>query len=755
MLSKCSGSTGKPSAFIRNATWLPGKRFSHRRCSGRSVTPKFFHWELAFPDVFTGRRSGFDAMVGNPPWDVIEPNSQEFFTEFDPLYRTYNKQAALHKQTELFATVPSVAEQWGDYIARFKAQGNWARNAADPFDLALARGKEGTGLAVVWAKHRQGRIGFADKEHPFRLLGTGKQNAYKLFCETFWSLLQHDGRLGVILPTGIYSDFGTKDLREALLFKGRLEFLYAFQNEKKIFAAADHRYKQVAVFATRGGSTEVFQSRFRMGVGDSPQAHEIPDDILRSGAASMVFTPDDVRLNSPKTLTLVELRTQRDLAIFRKIYSNSIRIGDNAVGWEITYAQEINMTSDSTHFPPLEKWEANGYKHDVFGRWIGQEGDVAVPLYQGAMVYYFNPVFQFFGGGSGRVNQWVSSSTDGLVFQPKYLIAEGVARNLAPSASCVRIAIRDITSNTNERTLVASVVTSFPCGHTLPVLTMPNGSLDSLLALSAAMSSLVCDYVARARMTGSHMSYFILQDVPFPSMQLTSESVQQLVTITACLTFLHRRFAAEWLRLKHLYPELAAKEWKHWWAVTEADRLRLRVEIDALCADLYGLEPDDFDWIVRDDPKDPKGFYRVDRKLPFRERLTGLSAAAFRALKEGKWSAESAAKLSNDEFFGIIGIPELTSPVAAKGKNLPEPLILKRAGCHKWEPEKFLPTDSRFGWTWKDCWNDAVALLGSEEAVRDYVEGTKDQSDEKVKYDGPTDLFGNPIPLKPKQGKLF
>ncbi len=77
-----------------------------------------------------------------------------------------------------------------------------------------------------------------------------------------------------------------------------------------------------------------------------------------------------------------------------------------------------------------------------------------------------------------------------------------------------------------------------------------------------------------------------------------------------------RPSTGKWLRLKHQYPELAGKEWKHWWAVTEADRLRLRVEIDALCADLHGLEPDDFDWIMRDNPTDSKGFYRVDRKLP-------------------------------------------------------------------------------------------------------------------------------------------
>lgn len=217
---------------------------------------KFFHWELAFPDVFTPQRNGFDALIGNPPWDVMKPNSQEFFSEFDPLYRTYDKQAALQKQKELFAqysgtdTPVCLQDQWGEYIARFKSLGNWVRNVAEPFDVTLARGKEDKSLHAAWEKYRQGRVGFADADHPFWLQGSADLNSYKMFTEVFWTLLQPNGRLGVILPTGIYSDFGTKDLRETLLLKGRLDFLYAFQNEKKIFAAADHRFKQVAVFAT-------------------------------------------------------------------------------------------------------------------------------------------------------------------------------------------------------------------------------------------------------------------------------------------------------------------------------------------------------------------------------------------------------------------------------------------------------------------------------------------------------------------------
>ena len=135
---------------------------------------------------------------------------------------------------------------------------------------------------------------------------------------------------------------------------------------------------------------------------------------------------------------------------------------------------------------------------------------------------------------------------------------------------------------------------------------------------------------------------------------------------------------------------------------------------------------------MRDDPTDPKGFYRVDRQLPFRERLTGLAAAAFRALKEGKWSAESAASLSNDEFFDLLGIPELTNAHAAHALGLPGPLIAKRDGCHVWHPESFPADDPRHGWTWDDCWNDAVALLGSEEAVNRYLAGeeAEDSADE-------------------------
>ena len=63
-----------------------------------AMAHRFFHWELEFPDVFASAGAGFDAVVGNPPWDIAKPVSKEFFSNIDPLYRAYGKQEALRNK---------------------------------------------------------------------------------------------------------------------------------------------------------------------------------------------------------------------------------------------------------------------------------------------------------------------------------------------------------------------------------------------------------------------------------------------------------------------------------------------------------------------------------------------------------------------------------------------------------------------------------------------------------------------------------
>jgi hypothetical protein len=460
-----------------------------------------------------------------------------------------------------------------------------------------------------------------------------------------------------------------------------------------------------------------------MGVGDSPAAQEIPNDILGDSERGMSVTLEDVKASNPRTLGIIELRTGRDLTVFRNIHAHSSRLGTAL--WKIVYSCEFHMTNDSKLFPPLDWWRSQGYRPDAFGRWIGLADEVAIPFFEGRMIGQHDCSQKGWVSGKGRTALWRSIQFDKKQFEPQYLMPVETLHSWQKANLGIKVALMDITSSTNTRSMIATATSYFPFGHSAPVLNVADGDLAKTLCLASILNSLAFDFAARPRVSGVHLTWSILEECPVPQMLDDSTIVIGLGVRSARLCLIHRRFAQEWLKLKSLYPSLTNQEWKAWWAVTEADRLRLRVEIDALCADLYGLEPDDFDWAVRDDRSDPKSFYRVDRELPFRERLTGLSGAAFRALKEGLWSAESAANLSNDEFFEILGIPELTDAEAAKAKGLPGPLILRRGGCHIWKPEDFPPDDPRYGWTWDDCWRDAVSLLGSEGAVCEAVQGSK------------------------------
>jgi hypothetical protein len=412
------------------------------------------------------------------------------------------------------------------------------------------------------------------------------------------------------------------------------------------------------------------------------------------------------------------------------------------------------MTSDSKHFPPLDKWIERGFRADSFARYRNSQGEEAVPFFEGRMIGQHNCSQKGWVSGKGRTAVWRLIQNDDKRIEPQYLAGLETVQSWPKANRGVKVAIMDITSSTNTRSMIAVATSYFPFGHSAPVLTVNEGDFAKTLYLPGVLNSFVFDFAARPRVSGVHFTWFILEECPLP--RLSEDSTAEVLSLaqrTARLSLLHRRFAPEWLRLKIVIPELAGREWKNWWSVTEADRLRQRVEIDALCAELYGLDPDEFDYIVRDDPKDPKGFYRVDRQLPFRERLTGLAAAAFRALMEGKWSVESAATLSNDEFFDLLGIPELTSAAAAKAKELPSSLIEKRNGCHVWKPESFPADDPRHGWTWDHCYQDAVAVLGSDEAVEDYL---KEKPNESTEGEEEEDSFQleNDKP-KPKQKKMF
>jgi Eco57I restriction-modification methylase len=252
-----------PSSFHRPSEHV--RAVAARLASGK----RFFHWELEFPDVFCVSGSGFDAVVGNPPWDIAKPNSKEFFSRYDPIYRGLGNPET--RQRELF-NEREIEEAWLLYNDHFNAWSNLVRYVGAPYGdpetapksqdrFAMGQGSANLELHTRWREARSRTNGFANSGHPFRWQGGADLNLYKLFTEQMHHLLKGGGRMGVVLPSAIYNDAGASELRSLLIENCELDWLFGFENRRKIFPI-DSRVRFCCLIASRGKNTSAVRTAF-------------------------------------------------------------------------------------------------------------------------------------------------------------------------------------------------------------------------------------------------------------------------------------------------------------------------------------------------------------------------------------------------------------------------------------------------------------------------------------------------------------
>ena len=684
---------------------------------------RFFHWELEFPDVFDGASTGFNALLGNPPWENSQANPEEFFSNVDPLFRTYGRLDKQRRQTTMFEDVEQLESDWLDYVAGFKNLSNWIGCRANPFGDpsnsggAFPLGKGGRVLHDVWRLTREQGSGFADPKHPFRYQ-QGRLFTYKLFMEQCLALLRAGGRCGVIVPSGIYSDAWSQPLRDALIQTCRWEWLFGIENRDRVFPI--HRsFKFNPIVFEKGSTTVVINTAFM---------RRRVSDWERADAFAIPLRRDQIERFSPKSHAILEVLSEQDVKLLEKIYDNSVPLGDEGPGgWGVRYRLEFMMNTDARLFPPRPQWEAKGYRPDEYSRWLlgdwrpieelwaelgvdpaqpvpgeveledwlfdrsaGPERraaearlthghllkpgdvartawrvrcarppydvlpvqraaipagvvlsreadawiredrvqDVALPLYEGRMIGQFDSNQKGWVSGKGRRAVWRDIPWERKHVEPQFLMALGQCmERLGTAMARQKLAVMDVTSSTNVRTMIAAPVAGVPCGHSIGVLNLAEEAM--CVPVGAFLNSFVYDFCLRVRFTGLHTSWFILDETPFPK----SPDATLLSRIQQVGESLQAKSALSGIRAVQSVPG----------ALTEHERTRTTVMLDALAAQAFGIDERDLAHILRDcdfptamlrsaSHLDPKGFWRLDSDKEPELRRTILTQVAFREL---------------------------------------------------------------------------------------------------------------------------
>lgn len=519
----------------------------------REVTDKarVFHWPLEFPDVISA--GGFQVVLGNPPWERIKLQEQEFFASREPD----------------IAMAPN-ADARGKMIAKLKdaIEGSRDRRLFDEFEQV----KRTTEAASV----------FARDSARFPLTAQGDINTYALFAELFGRLVNRVGRAGIIIPTGIATDATTAPFFGAIMSERRLVSLHDFQTGMGYFDRIGHarfKFSLVTLGGASVGPIDVPFSFFSRTIADF--ADKRRHYTLRA---------DEITRINPNTRTAPIFRTRYDADLTARIHGRvPVLVEEGKQGgnpWGISFHTRIwHMAEDSQHFR-RESDLRNGERY--------------LPLIEAKMVHLFDHRWCTYVGLETRELTAAEKADVNFEPKPRYWVPESEVKDRLTAMKWDRgwiLGWRDITNATNERTLIATVFPAVGSGDSLLLAFPAVEHIRQSACLLANLCTLVLDYCARQKVGGTHLKLNVFKQLPV--LEPARYEIQ-------AGTFVERH-ALELAYTSHSMAPFARDLGYDGppFAWNEDRRAQLRAELDAWYACAYGLTRDELRYIL--DPADVMG----------------------------------------------------------------------------------------------------------------------------------------------------
>jgi hypothetical protein len=585
-----------------------------------------FHWVLEFATVY--QDGGFDVILGNPPWDVLTPNRDDFFPKYDETFRTRMPDDKDAKMEELLED-PSIEEEWEQYQTEMERRATYF-NDGGQYELQNPK----VGGSTV-----------------------GNENDLSmLFLERVFDVIKEDGYVAQILPGVIFNGAAGKDLRLHALEEATVDYIIGFEN-RGIFPDIDSRYNFGILTLKNSGSTENVRGIF----------HQNSVDVLRNVETDTFEIPMRVlKEYSPNSRIFPNIESEEEVRVLSEVLKPP-SVGEDVEGsWYASLYRELDRAQDSDRF--VED---------------ADEGDY--PVYQGKNVFQFAHDNEYVDGledialwsvdeevseedsakarirGKNFRSRDANISLKKAIYEkftehPAYshlstrsqkgfvndvLTEEHDRPELSPEdvlldSTEYRIVLREIARATDERTLIAGVIPKGAVAvHTLhtvrPYKVEPEReNLDDypmhsaykrvfsdkeLFVALGLLNSIPFDYLMRTKVD-SHIVKYKFEESQMPRLQDGDDWFHYISDRAARLNCYGEGFEEMRERLGGIEP-----------ATDEDERLELQAEIDAAALHAYGLNRRDAEFILND-------FHRVSNPRIMTEEYFDLVFEKYDVLEQ-------------------------------------------------------------------------------------------------------------------------
>ncbi|HEX5467672.1 MAG TPA: DNA methyltransferase, partial [Gaiellaceae bacterium] len=423
------------------------------RASAVAEENRVLHWPLAFPEVFASGR-GFDAVVGNPPWEEVTVEELAFYARYKPGLRALAETERNEQIAALKVERPELEAQLVEERRRVE----------------------------LLKQYFYGETGYER--------GDGDPDLYKYFCQRYRRLLARAGALAVVLPRSAFSAKGSADFRRWLFMQTTVKRIDFCLNRRKWMFDTHPQY----TIGLLDAAADLPDPRDEIEVaGVASSLAEFVDQVESNG-----INLDDAALGPLLEVPL--LPSQRAADLLTKLRKDALQFPLGAGRWRCFPIRELDETDDK------KLWDGATSGRPL---WKGESFDQFDPHGAGARVCPWNDdverrAMRRTAGGESILAAQISAE-------------ERLAAHIAESQRA-RVGFRRVTNRTNSRSVIAALVPpQVLLVNSVRYLVFPGGTDRDRACCLGILNSVPLDWQAR-RFVETDLGYYVLEGLRVPTL---------------------------------------------------------------------------------------------------------------------------------------------------------------------------------------------------------------------------------------------